>query len=66
MAGPSRVDTDAMRGGGGSGRGGDRIPSRREVGRADNTGVDENAGTSRFRRGAGSRNEDGGSTSESD
>lgn len=66
LAGPSHADPGAARRGGDSARGGGRIPYRREVGRSENPGVDEDAGTSRFRGDGGGRHGDGRSSSEED
>ena len=63
---PSQPNTGVVHGFGDGDRLGERYPSEAQSGRPNNTGVEHEAGTSRFRGGRGVRDEVGGSGSDID
>ena len=66
LTGASHSNTGFGHGIGDGDRVGVRIPPGSQSGRAAHTGVEEDAGTSRFRRRKGGRQGDGGSSSDTD
>lgn len=66
LSGPSHAEAATGHGGGEAARGGERTPPRGLGGGRPNAGVEPEGGTTRFRGAGGSRELDGGSSSEGD